>query len=241
MGDQDSSLSNTNSKKTVLKVAVGSSNPCKVDAVQQALARVLVDQPDVTFHLEGFPVESGVEDQPFGDEETRQGAQNRAVQAYHEYKSKYNDYPHLAIGLEGGLEWCSTVLSNQQEETLWCMAWMAVYGKRRQFLVELLASPEAKTYQEKQQPIFGLAKTATFLLPYGIAKLVKEGKELGHADDLLFNRTNSKQGSGTVGVLTNGIIPRSGYYEHALILALAPWIRPDVYGTPMSSHYCTVS
>ena len=59
--------------------------------------------------------------------------------------------------------------------------------------------------------------------------LVKQGLELGHADDKVFNRVNSKQGSGTVGILSNYVIDRSAYYEHALVLALVPWIRPDVY------------
>lgn len=33
----------------------------------------------------------------------------------------------------------------------------------------------------------------------------------------------------TVGILTNEIITRSVYYEHALILALIPFIHPELY------------
>jgi hypothetical protein len=111
------------------------------------------------------------------------------------------------------------------------MAWMAVYGKRDAFIVHLVASSESKYYKPDKKPIFGLAKTGTFLLPSSLAALINEGLELGHADDKVFGRVNSKQGSGTVGVLTNGLIDRAAYYEHALILALVPWIRPDVYAT----------
>lgn len=220
-----------------LTIAVGSSNPCKIDAVRQALTRALANTnktqefDSIELDIEGFSVESGVADQPFGDEETREGAKTRAQSAYNKYKTKHGEYPHLAIGLEGGLEWCSTFQDERDEDTLWCMAWMAVYGKRRKLLVELLASDESKFYTEKQKPIFGIAKTAMFLLPSGIAKLVEDGMELGDADDHLFGRVNGKQGNGTVGILTNGLIPRAEYYEHALVLALVPWVRPDVYGS----------
>jgi non-canonical (house-cleaning) NTP pyrophosphatase len=53
--------------------------------------------------------------------------------------------------------------------------------------------------------------------------------ELGDADDKVFSRVKAKHGSGTVGLLTDGLIDRSYYYEHALLLAMVPWIRPDVY------------
>ena len=106
---------------------------------------------------------------------------------------------------------------------------MAIHGKRNALVVEAVASPDAKCYQPDKKPIFGLAKTATFLLPSSLATLIEQGMELGHADDKVFGRVNSKQGSGTVGILTDGLIDRAAYYEHALTLALVPWIRPDVY------------
>lgn len=49
--------------------------------------------------------------------------------------------------------------------------------------------------------------------------------ELGDADDQVFARIHTKHGSGTVGVIRNGFIDRSKYHDHALILALVPWIR----------------
>lgn len=235
----DSSSSTKN--KRIVKIAVGSSNPCKLEAVSEALERVLLKEGqgselELELDVQGFSVESGVSDQPFGDEETRDGAKNRAKEAYDAYKQKNGESAHLAIGLEGGLEWCSTVEDENDEDTLWCMAWIAVYGTRRKFLVDVMASEDSKFYTEKQKPFFNFAKTATFLLPSGIAKLVEDGMELGHADDKLFDRTNSKQGSGTVGILTNGLITRAEYYEHALMLALVPWIRPDVYGSVPASE-----
>lgn len=62
------------------------------------------------------------------------------------------------------------------------------------------------------------------------------GMELGHADDLLFKRTNSKQGAGSVGLFTHGAIDRTSYYSHAVVLAFAPFLWPDLYTlTPASA------
>ena len=165
-------------------------------------------------------------------EETQVGAKNRAEAAYTKFKETNGTYPNLSVGLEGGLEWSSTIQDANGEDTLWCMAWMAIYGKRTTLLAECMASTEAKFYAADRKPICCLSKTGTFLLPSSLAKHVEAGMELGHADDKVFGRVNSKQKSGTVGVMTDGIINRTEYYEHALILALVPWIRPDVFAAP---------
>ncbi|HEY1684593.1 MAG TPA: inosine/xanthosine triphosphatase [Tepidisphaeraceae bacterium] len=64
------------------------------------------------------------------------------------------------------------------------------------------------------------ARTATFELPRRIAELVRSGMELGHADDQVYQRSNSKQKAGAVGLLTAGAIDRTEYYAHAVVLAL---------------------
>jgi hypothetical protein len=55
----------------MLRIAVGTKNPCKVDAVTKALKQCIRNETDyetkVDIHIEGFTVESGVPDQPFGD------------------------------------------------------------------------------------------------------------------------------------------------------------------------------
>ena len=75
----------------------------------------------------------------------------------------------------------------------------------------------------------GKARTGTFFLPEKVCQLIKDGKELGEADDIVFGRKNSKQKDGTVGALTKGLIDRTAFYEHAVILALIPYINPDLY------------
>ncbi|MDZ5783410.1 DUF84 family protein [Marinococcus luteus] len=70
------------------KVMVGSKNAVKVAAVRQVLS------PD--FSVAGMSAASGVNDQPFSDQETREGAVNRSWHA-----QKYAD---IGIGLEGGVQ-----------------------------------------------------------------------------------------------------------------------------------------
>ena len=153
----------------------------------------------------------------------------------------------MAVGLEGGLEWSSTIVDDEDDDTLWCMAWIAIYGRRQANIVDLMASKDTQYYKGDKKPIVGIAKTGTFLLPKSVTKLVKSGMELGDADDKVFGRTKSGQGSGTVGLLTDHLIDRNQYYEHAFILALMPWIRPDVYtmgnnsSGGISSLFCKTS
>ena len=68
----------------------------------------------------------------------------------------------------------------------------------------------------------GVARTATFPLPEKIAKLVRGGTELGHVNDVVFGRENSKQKEGAIGILTNGLIDRLALYEHAAVFAMVP-------------------
>lgn len=75
----------------------------------------------------------------------------------------------------------------------------------------------------------GKARTSSFMLPHEVGLLVKSGMELGHADDKVFNQTHSKQKNGAVGLLTNDIIDRTEYYRQAIILALVPFIKPELY------------
>jgi len=81
----------------------------------------------------------------------------------------------------------------------------------------------------KNSELEGKAKTGTFYLPKIIEKLVSEGIELGEADDKVFEKRNSKQGSGSVGILTHGLINRTQYYKEALILALIPFVNASIY------------
>lgn len=75
----------------------------------------------------------------------------------------------------------------------------------------------------------GKGRTCTLFLPQKIAELLRQGKELGEADDIIFQRTNSKQENGAVGLLTHNAIDRTHYYTDAVILALIPFVNLSLY------------
>ena len=77
--------------------------------------------------------------------------------------------------------------------------------------------------------IQGSARTALFVLPPEVQSLIESGLELGDADDLVFGRTNSKQKSGAVGLLTGDVVTRTSLYEQAVILGLIPFKNGHLY------------
>ena len=104
------------------------------------------------------------------------------------------------VGIEGGIQ------ENDKKETL-AFAWVYILSNTHQ----------------------GESRTATFTLPKKITNLIHQGIELGKADDIVFNRENSKQKSGAVGILTHGLIDRIAYYQPAVILALIPFVNTELY------------
>jgi inosine/xanthosine triphosphatase len=75
----------------------------------------------------------------------------------------------------------------------------------------------------------GRSRTGTFILPPAVATWIRQGLELGEADDLVFGLSNSKQENGAIGILTGNVIDRAALYEHAVILALAPFKNESLY------------
>lgn len=186
-----------------ISIAVGSKNPVKVKAATDGIIKALCLDFDIVESFK-YDVASGVPDQPVGDEETKLGAINRAKAAYSEHVRATNENPSFSVGLEGGVSKCAY----EDDKHLECFAWIAIFNGSN----------------------VGLARTASFGLPNIIKTLVlKDGLELGDADDKVFGTVNNKQFSGTVGRLTNGIIDRTAYYEHAVILATIPFQWKDLY------------
>jgi len=103
------------------------------------------------------------------------------------------------VGLEGGVANSGTQLE--------AFAWMVI----------------------RSNEMYGKGRTGSFFLPQKVAELVHSGMELGHADDVVFGQSNSKQKGGAVGLLTNNLLTRTTYYEQALILALIPFINKEHY------------
>ncbi len=97
------------------------------------------------------------------------------------------------VGIEGGL--------HPDGETFLALAWVCV-----------LSAAGGR----------GEARTGAFHIPPPVAALVRQGMELGDADDVVFGENNSKQKNGAVGLLTGNLIDRARFYEQAVILALIP-------------------
>ncbi|MCL3782342.1 non-canonical purine NTP phosphatase [Prolixibacteraceae bacterium JC049] len=80
---------------TKQKIVVASKNPVKVKAVELATASIFQNNIEVL----GANAQSGVSDQPMSNDETFQGAQNRAS----EVKKKFPNADYW-VGIEGGID-----------------------------------------------------------------------------------------------------------------------------------------
>jgi inosine/xanthosine triphosphatase len=70
----------------------------------------------------------------------------------------------------------------------------------------------------------GVGGSLSMQLPPEVARLVREGLELGHAMDAYSGTYNVKQGAGAVGILTAGLVTRQQAYEVLVAYALAPFL-----------------
>lgn len=176
------------------RIILSSLNPVKQMAALQGFQEMF---PGEEFLLEGIQVESGVSSQPLTDEETYQGALNRA--GLSRQRLPGGDF---WVGIEGGVQ--------EKDGEFEVFAWVVILSTNQ----------------------VGKSRTGTFFLPEKIASLIRQGKELGEADDMVFQRENSKQGNGAIGLLSGDVIDRGSYYRHAVILALVPFKNPGFYPPP---------
>lgn len=75
-----------------------------------------------------------------------------------------------------------------------------------------------------------IGRGALLPLPMQVYLALEAGEELGHVMDRLFNAVNIKQKGGAIGLLTHGYATRESNYTQAIILAMAPFLNPDIYG-----------
>ncbi len=181
----------------IARIAIGSTNPVKRRAAQTVLAPLY----DGAMFM-GVDAASGVADQPWGDEETRRGAINRARAA------QFATDADLGIGFEGGVV--------ESEIGLLTCNWVAVVAREGQI---------------------GVGGGGGELLPERVAAVLRAGGELGPAMDALTGSHNTKQGEGSVGILTAGLVNRQTIYEISLRLALAPFRSPQWYEAQDIEHH----
>lgn len=177
-----------------MRVAVGSSNPAKRRAVEQALPGKGVPE-DAAVAL--VDVDSGVPEQPWGRDETLTGARNRAERALDATSDDSATQSFdLGIGLEGG------VATVGDGSALFLVMWAAATDGDR----------------------WGEAAGPSYQLPERIAQRVRDGEELGPVmDDVLDEDGVSKRG-GAAGALTGGRVDRATALSTAVAGALGPFV-----------------
>ena len=103
------------------------------------------------------------------------------------------------VGIEGGIE--------ERDKGMEAFAWVVILSDQQT----------------------GRSRTSSFYLPPKVINLIRQGMELGEADDIVFGKSNSKQKNGAVGLLTGNVLTRTTYYREAITLALIPFKNPELY------------
>ena len=75
----------------------------------------------------------------------------------------------------------------------------------------------------------GVGGSLAMPLPSDVARMIRDGMELGHAMDRLVGAHDTKRGAGAVGILTAGLVDRQRAYEVLVSYALAPFLTPELY------------
>lgn len=188
-----------------MHIFVGSTNPVKINAVTIAASETW---PEV--EVVGCQVDSGVSEQPKSDEETKQGAVNRAKAALdkglkqlaqtNKVSKKANlQQEYLGVGLEGG------IFTNDKDE-MWTTVWSVVVDSNDQMF---------------------MANGARFPVPDIVAKQIYQGKEMGPVMAQFFNGRPVKKQEGMIGVVTQYFVDRTEEYSTVAKMALGQWYGRD--------------
>ncbi|MFK8104559.1 MAG: inosine/xanthosine triphosphatase [Saprospiraceae bacterium] len=103
------------------------------------------------------------------------------------------------VGLEGGVE--------ELPSGMYAFAWIVVQSNTQ----------------------VGQAKSSYLPLAPIIAQRLQRGEELGPVNDAVFGQKDSKKAGGAAGLLTNNILSREKIYTDTVILALIPFLQPELY------------
>lgn len=186
-----------------MKIVVGSTNPVKVGAV-----RAVFEKYFPGCQVVGIKVPSGVGEQPMSEQETVQGARQRAYAALE--TDQEADY---GVGLEGGVTEINATSPSWQgmhkTGKLFECAWVAVVKR-----------DEAKE---------GLGGGLYFELPDQVAKRIRAGEELGPIMEELL-QYDVKRTDGAIGVFSKGQLGRQGAYEQIVTTALLKFVSPEWFG-----------
>lgn len=141
--------------------------------------------------------------------------------------SANSDVPDQPMSEQETIAGATNRANNASKEISDADFWVGIEGGLEEINGEMAAF--AWIIIKSKDNIIGKGRTGSFFLPKEVTKLIKQGYELGVADDMVFKRENSKQVNGAVGILTGDILTRTTYYEQAVILALIPFKNPNLY------------
>ena len=174
----------------MIKIAVGSKNPVKINATKTAICEVLsLDEVECV----GVTAPSNVAEQPMTSGETQLGAINRIKYCQQHIQADFY------VAIEGGVD-----LFEFGPATF---AYVAIADHKH----------------------MSIGRSCNLPLPPIIYQALENGEELGHVMDRLFKTNNIKQKGGAIGLLTKGLATRESVYRQATILAMAPFIHPELY------------
>lgn len=189
----------------ILKIAIGSLRPPKVEAVRSVMAKVmgfLGYRPEAISYI-AREVDSGVSSMPLSVHEIRRGACNRALEVRRLVEAEIGPVD-FAIGLEGGF----FILSAEDKEHIHLQTWAYVHHEDKGFYGSSMSMP----------------------VPPEVAREVLENKkELGNIIDDFAGRSGVRDQDGAFGVFSLGLLSRQQALELALLGALAPFYHKKLY------------
>lgn len=112
--------------------------------------------------------------------------------------------------------------------------WVGIEGGIETIAGQMVAFAWVVIHSAQQ---IGQSRSGAFLLPTRVQALIRAGKELGDANDIVFAKRNSKQQGGAIGLLTGDVIGRQQLYEHAVVLALVPFISAELFSDCASADH----
>jgi inosine/xanthosine triphosphatase len=174
-------------------VYVGTKNQVKLQATRTVFSEIFTD---VKVRVKGFEVESGVDEQPFGND-TVNGAITRArtVMKKDDKPNKGGQQPDFGVGIEAGLIW------NSRVKNYFDVQYCAVIDKTGRVTI---------------------GHGSGFQYPEKVIEDVKTGRTIGEAMEVLTGIEDIGKKRGAIGYLSKNILNRTELTEQAVLMAMIP-------------------
>jgi inosine/xanthosine triphosphatase len=186
--------------RTLDRVAVGSRNAGKIEAVRRALSDGVIAARLRASAVEGYAVASGVPDHPVGFHETLVGARNRARGAYAAALDPARTMTVWGVGLESGFVSLSPEFSSVYNFDVSCVF-------------------------DGQRDWFGVSCGVEY--PRRLCEnIFVHEQDFSTARQFIDASADLEQKGGVLGVLTAGVVDRIGTAEQAVKLALVRALDP---------------